>query len=86
MRAEQDFKRFISSSKNQLGFVFKLTKSFLRTEHQESTFTKYLADSAQAIVMHKPSWEQESKRKIKSYAIFGAMARLIKGTLVQKYV
>ena len=75
MRGEEQFRKFLTSSNNQIMFITSLTKFFLRKEDGPSEFSKYLEESCQAVVSTMPDWFQQSKRKIKSFGIFGAIVR-----------
>ena len=76
MDIEEDFNSMMTSSSNQIAFAASLTCFFLRTSNGPSPFHTYLKESAQSVVTHMPHWT--SKRKIKTYAIFGAIVRVLK--------
>ena len=75
MTTEEDFKSRMTSSENQIAFAASTTPYFLRTSDGPSTFHNYLKESATAVAGFMPEWS--SKRKIKTYAIFGAVVRLL---------
>ena len=76
MTTEEEFKARMTSSENQIAFAASTTPFFLRTSDGPSAFHNYLKESATSVAGFMPEWS--SKRKIKTYAIFGAVVLLLK--------
>ena len=77
MTSEEEFKTLLTSSSNQIAFICSLTKNFLRTADGPSPFFHHLWDSAEAVASFMPNWLKLLKQKVKGYAVFGAVVRML---------
>ena len=68
---EEEYKTRMTSSDNQIAFATSLTRFFLRKEDGPSKFHGFLKESAKVVAGFMLNWT--SKRKIKTYAVIGAV-------------